>query len=48
MIAAAVTLTAVAAPALDHDSMAKLATGGLIFVHNDNLEMRSENRPGAW
>jgi hypothetical protein len=30
-------------PALANDSSAELATGGLIFVHNDNVEMRSED-----
>ena len=32
-----------AAPALANDSSAELVTGGLIFVHNDNIEMRSED-----
>jgi hypothetical protein len=32
-----------AAPALANDSTAELATGGLIFVRNDNVEMRSED-----
>ena len=32
-----------AVPALANDSSAELATGGLIFVHNDNVEMRSED-----
>jgi hypothetical protein len=32
-----------AAPALANDSSAELATGGLIFVQNDNVEMRSED-----
>jgi hypothetical protein len=31
------------APALANDSTAELSTGGLIFVHNDNVEMRSED-----
>jgi Domain of unknown function (DUF4424) len=30
-------------PALANDSTAELATGGLIFVHNDNVEMRAED-----
>jgi hypothetical protein len=33
----------VAAPALANDTSAELATGGLIFVRNDNIEMRSED-----
>ena len=33
----------VAAPALANDTTAELATGGLIFVRNDNVEMRSED-----
>jgi hypothetical protein len=32
-----------AAPASANDSSAELATGGLIFVQNDNVEMRSED-----
>jgi hypothetical protein len=32
-----------AAPAFANDSTAELATGGLIFVRNDNVEMRSED-----
>jgi hypothetical protein len=42
--AAALTLVAsvAAAPALANDSTAELATGGLIFVRNDDVEMRSE------
>ena len=32
-----------AAPALANDTSAELATGGLIFVRNDNVEMRSED-----
>jgi hypothetical protein len=31
-----------AAPVLANDSTAELSTGGLIFVHNDSVEMRSE------
>jgi hypothetical protein len=33
----------VAAPALANDSSAELATGGLVFVHNDDVEMRAED-----
>ena len=33
----------VAAPALANDTSAELATGGLIFVRNENVEMRSED-----
>jgi Domain of unknown function (DUF4424) len=33
----------VAAPALANDTTAELATGGLIFVRNDNVEMRAED-----
>jgi Domain of unknown function (DUF4424) len=36
-------VAAVAMPARANDSSAALATGGLIFVHNDNVEMRSED-----
>ena len=32
-----------AAPALANDTSAELATGGLIFVQNDNVEMRSDD-----
>ena len=32
-----------ATPAHANDSTAELATGGLIFVHNDNVEMVSED-----
>jgi hypothetical protein len=40
----AVLVTALAAaPALANDSSAELATGGLIFVHNDDVEMRAED-----
>jgi hypothetical protein len=40
----AAALAGVAAPpfACANDSTAELATGGLVFVHNDNVEMRSE------
>jgi len=41
----AAALAGVAAPpfARANDSTAELATGGLVFVHNDNVEMRSED-----
>jgi hypothetical protein len=41
----AAALAAAAAPpfACANDSTAELATGGLVFVHNDNVEMRSED-----
>jgi Domain of unknown function (DUF4424) len=32
-----------AAPALANDTSAELATGGLLFVQNDNVQMRSED-----
>ena len=32
-----------AVPALANDTSAELATGGLLFVQNDNVEMRSED-----
>jgi hypothetical protein len=38
----AAALAAAAAPARANDSTAELATGGLVFVRNDNVEMRSE------
>jgi hypothetical protein len=42
--AIALALTAVAAfPALANDTTAELSTGGLIFVHNENVEMTSED-----
>jgi hypothetical protein len=41
--AALLSLAWAAVPALANDSSAQLATGGLIFVHNDNVEMRSED-----
>ena len=42
--ATALMLAACAAvPALANDTSAELATGGLIFVQNDNVEMRSED-----
>ena len=34
---------AAASPASANDSTAELATGGLVFVRNDNVEMRSED-----
>jgi len=40
--AAALVCLAAASPALANDSTAELGTGGLDFVHNDNVEMRSE------
>ncbi len=36
-------ITAVALPAHANDSSAELSTGGLIFVHNPDVEMRSED-----
>jgi Domain of unknown function (DUF4424) len=39
----AAALAAAAAPALANDSTAEMASGGLIFVRNDNVEMRSED-----
>jgi hypothetical protein len=42
--AIALAFTAVAAiPALANDSTAELTTGGLIFVHNEEIEMSSED-----
>jgi hypothetical protein len=41
--ATALLAAAVAAPALANDTSAELATGGLLFVQNDNVEMRSED-----
>jgi hypothetical protein len=38
-----VVATCTAAPASANDTSAELATGGLIFVQNDNVEMRSED-----
>jgi hypothetical protein len=40
---ALVVAACAAAPALANDTSAELATGGLIFVQNDNVEMRSED-----
>jgi len=37
------SLACAAVPAPANDSSAELATGGLIFVHNDNVEMRTED-----
>src|SRR5262245_1882144 len=34
---------ALIAPALANDTTAELSTGGLIFVHNDDIEMRAED-----
>jgi hypothetical protein len=42
-VAALLALGCAAVPALANDTSAELATGGLIFVHNDNVEMRSED-----
>jgi hypothetical protein len=43
-VAAAILGMLVAAPAAHaNDTTAELATGGLIFVTNDDIEMRSEN-----
>jgi hypothetical protein len=39
---ALVFAAAIAAPALAHESAVELATGGLIFVRNENLEMLSQ------
>jgi hypothetical protein len=41
--AALVLVATIAAPALANDSSAELATGGLIFVRNDDIEMRAED-----
>jgi hypothetical protein len=42
--AIALAITAVAAiPALANDTTAELSTGGLIFVHNEDIEMTSED-----
>jgi hypothetical protein len=40
---AAIILVVLAPPAMANDSSAELATGGLVFVHNDDIEMRSED-----
>jgi hypothetical protein len=39
----AVILAFLVPPALANDSSAELATGGLVFVQNDDIEMRSED-----
>jgi Domain of unknown function (DUF4424) len=45
VVVLAAALAAAAPPPFAHanDSTAELATGGLVFVHNDNVEMRSED-----
>src|SRR5215467_14657217 len=43
VLAAALAGAAAMPFAFANDSSAELATGGLIFVHNDNIEMRSED-----
>src|SRR5258705_13818646 len=43
VLALAAALAASVSPAWANDSTAELATGGLIFVRNDNVEMRSED-----
>jgi hypothetical protein len=40
---AAFAAVVAAAPAFANDTTAELTTGGLLFVHNDNVEMRSED-----
>jgi hypothetical protein len=40
---AATLASAAAVPALANDTSAELATGGLLFVQNDNVSMRSED-----
>ena len=40
---ALLTAACAAAPALANDTSAELATGGLLFVQNDNVAMRSED-----
>src|SRR4051794_24747375 len=42
-LAAALAGAAATPFARANDSTAELATGGLVFVHNDNVEMRSED-----
>jgi uncharacterized protein DUF4424 len=42
LLAAALAGVAATSFARANDSTAELATGGLVFVHNDNVEMRSE------
>jgi len=43
VLAAALAGAAAMPFAFANDSTAELATGGLVFVHNDNIEMRSED-----
>jgi hypothetical protein len=42
-LVACLLLTSLGAPALANDSTAELTTGGLIFVPNEDVEMRSED-----
>ncbi|HEY6259899.1 MAG TPA: hypothetical protein VIY51_29325 [Xanthobacteraceae bacterium] len=42
---ALVLMAGAVAPALANDTSAELATGGLLFVHNDNVE---EGFPTPW
>ncbi len=42
-VAVAVGIIGSAGPAAANDSSAELAAGGLVFVHNDAIEMRSED-----
>jgi hypothetical protein len=42
LLAAALISVAASPFACANNSTAELATGGLVFVHNDNVEMRSE------
>jgi len=43
LVAFALLLAAMAMPARANDSSAELATGGLVLVRNDNIEMRAED-----
>jgi hypothetical protein len=43
LLQAAALAIAAAAPALANDTSAELATGGLLFVQNDDVQMRSED-----
>src|SRR5208282_5762017 len=43
VVAAALAFVAGALPALANDTTAELATGGLVFVTNDDIEMRAED-----
>ncbi len=43
LVAAGLAAAAAAAPARANDSSAEMASGGLIFVRNENVEMRSED-----